>query len=76
MATGTVMTLISGKGFGFIVSGAENTSYLFHDSAVAAGNFGALKIGQRVSFDEEPDPCESGHRRAGNIRPIDGTGTA
>lgn len=70
MTLGVVHMLIGRHGYGLILSGAENSSYLFHDAEVTGGTFGELKIGQRVTFDEGPDPCESGHRRARNVCPV------
>jgi cold shock CspA family protein len=77
MTTGTITTLISRRGFGFILSGEANVAeFVFHKSGVVAGNFNVLHVGQRVHFDEMSDPCESGHRRASNVRPVDGAITA
>lgn len=72
MATGTVRALISGKRFGFIQSNGDDADYVFDDSAVAGGVFDTLRIGQRVRFDEGPDPCEAGYRRARHICPDTG----
>ncbi len=67
MATGTIRTLITGKRYGFISTNGDAADYVFDASAVIGTNFGSLKIGQRVRFDEESDPCEAGYRRAQRI---------
>jgi cold shock protein len=73
MASGTIASLRD-RGFGFIMPDgpAGRGNLFFHHSAVAARNFGTLQEGQRVSFDEEPDPREPSRRRAINVRPVDG----
>ena len=72
MAIGTIRALISGKRLGFIESSGDAIDYVFDASAVAGNSFSTLKIGQRVRFDEEPDPCEAGYRRARHVRPDTG----
>ncbi|MFL5759460.1 MAG: cold-shock protein [Thermomicrobiales bacterium] len=72
MATGTIKTIRAERGFGFIArEGATGSSgeLFFHHSAVADGGFDQLREGQRVSFDEEPDPRDSSRRRAVNVKP-------
>lgn len=76
MAIGTITVLESRKKLGVLVSGAEQTAFQFDDATVAADVRGNLSLGQRVSFDEAPDPCESGCRRARNIRAADGLNSA
>ena len=67
MATGTIRSLITGKRYGFIATQGDATDYVFDASAVIGTGFNSLKVGQRVRFDEESDPCEAGHRRAKRI---------
>jgi CspA family cold shock protein len=69
MATGTVAS-IRDKGFGFIAPDAApaNGDIFFHRSAMADDSFERLVVGQRVSFDEEPDPRDATRRRAANVR--------
>jgi CspA family cold shock protein len=69
MATGTVAS-IRDKGFGFIAPDAApaNGDIFFHRSAMADDSFERLVVGQRVSFDEEPDPRDASRRRAVNVR--------
>lgn len=72
MATGTIKT-IRDKGFGFISrDGAGRSGDLFfHSSAVANQGFEQLRQGDRVGFDEEPDPRDPSRRRAANVRLVD-----
>ena len=72
MASGTIKT-IRDKGFGFITrdGGGADGDLFFHSSAVANHGFDQLQPGQRVDFDEEPDPRDPGRRRAVNVRPVD-----
>jgi CspA family cold shock protein len=69
MATGTIASLRD-RGFGFIrPDGApSNGELFFHHTAVASAPFDQLREGQRVSFDEEPDPRDASRRRAVNVR--------
>ena len=69
MATGTIASLRD-KGFGFILpDGASAKGDLFfHYTALAETSFEQLREGQRVSFDEEPDPRDASRRRAVNVR--------
>jgi CspA family cold shock protein len=72
MATGTVAS-IRDKGFGFIAPDANPASgdIFFHRSAMADNGFERLVQGQRVSFDEQPDPRDSSRRRAVNVQLLD-----
>ncbi len=71
MATGTIASLRSNQGFGFIApDGATgHADMFFHRSAVADGGFAALREGQRVDFDEGPDPRDPARRRAVRVAP-------
>lgn len=77
MATGTIASLRD-KGFGFITpDGAPAHSDLFfHRSAVADDGFERLGEGQRVSFEEEPDPRDMTRRRAVNVQTTGDAGRA
>jgi cold shock protein len=72
MATGTVASLRD-RGFGFIApDGAPaRGDIFFHRSAVADDSFDRLVVGQRVSFDAEPDPRDATRRRAVNVRSVE-----
>ena len=69
MASGTIASLRD-RGFGFIMpEGASGRNDLFfHSTAVMDSTFDQLQVGQRVSFDEEPDPRDASRRRAVNVR--------
>jgi CspA family cold shock protein len=71
MATGIVASLRD-KGFGFIAPDGTLTpgDLFFHRTAVIDDGFERLIIGERVSFDEEPDPRDSSRRRAVNVRSV------
>jgi CspA family cold shock protein len=69
MASGTIKTLITAKGFGFIsTDGPGNKELFFHSSAVLSGDFDSLQVGQAVTFDQEPDPRDPSRSRAKNVR--------
>jgi cold shock protein len=69
MATGTIKTIRDDKGFGFITPDGTSgrNDVFFHSSAVEDMAFDSLREGQRVSFDEEPDPRDASRRRAVNV---------
>jgi CspA family cold shock protein len=71
MATG-VITAIRDKGFGFITQDkqGEHGDLFFHRSAVEADGFDRLRTGQRVTFNEEPDPRDASRQRAVNVQPV------
>jgi CspA family cold shock protein len=54
MAQGTIKTMTE-RGFGFI-AGDGRDELFFHRSAVADGSFDALRVGDRVTYQTEPDP--------------------
>lgn len=73
MASGTIASLRD-RGFGFIMpDGAVGRGNLFfHHTAVSSETrFNELQEGQRVSFDESPDPRDPSRRRAINVRLVD-----
>jgi CspA family cold shock protein len=71
MATGRIASLRE-QGFGFITrdDGAAGRDLFFHRSGVVADGFNALRVGQRVQFDEEPDPRDPTRRRAVQVAPV------
>lgn len=75
MGTGTVAS-IRDKGFGFIApdGAAGGSDLFFHRSAIQGTTFDALREGQRVSFDQEPDPRDASRQRAVNVRALDEIG--
>jgi CspA family cold shock protein len=72
MATGTVKTIRDDRGFGFITPDGTSgrNDLFFHRSAVGGNGFDQLREGDRVSFNEEPDPRDPSRRRAVNVAPI------
>jgi CspA family cold shock protein len=72
MASGTIASLRD-RGFGFIMpDGASGRGDLFfHRSAVGETSFDLLREGQRVSFEEAPDPRDPSRRRAVNVRLVE-----
>jgi cold shock protein len=68
MTTGTIKTIRDDKGYGFITpDGARDKDVFFHQSAVTDTSFDELQIGQRVSFDVQPDPRDPSRERAVNV---------
>jgi CspA family cold shock protein len=55
MTIGTVKFFNSEKGFGFISPEGGGNDVFVHVTAVDAAGMGALKEGQRVSFESQPD---------------------
>jgi len=49
--TGTIKTLISDKGFGFISREGESKDLFFHSKDVKDVSFDDLKVGDTVSFE-------------------------
>jgi CspA family cold shock protein len=62
--------MLRDKGFGFIApdnAQGEGSDLFFHQSSVDNQGFDMLEEGQRVEFDEEPDPRNASRRRAANV---------
>ena len=49
---GTIKTLISGKGFGFITVDGEEKDLFFHKNELKDVSYEDLKVGDRVSFEK------------------------
>ena len=67
MASGTIVTLQSDRGFGFIRDHASPPSadqLFFHHSAVDGDGFGALQEGDTVTFEVTVDPHNAQRQRA------------
>jgi cold shock protein len=77
MSTGTIASLRD-RGFGFIMpdGSSANGDLFFHHTSIAGATFDQLREGQKVSFDEEPDPRDASRRRAVNVRMIEDTASA
>lgn len=69
MNTGTVKWFNSEKGFGFIANDNGGDDVFVHFSAISADGYKTLTEGQKVTFDIEPDPKNSGRLRAANVCP-------
>lgn len=55
------------KGFGFISNEEGGEDVFVHFSTIVADGFKTLSEGQRVTFDMEQDPKNSGKMRAVNV---------
>jgi cold shock protein len=71
MAQGTIKSLRSDRGFGFIAVEGERDELFFHSSAVETGTFDQLQEGQRVEFTPGTDPRNPGRSRAEHVRVIE-----
>jgi CspA family cold shock protein len=72
MSQGTIKSLRD-RGFGFVApdGGNDRDDLFFHRSAVANDGFEQLREGQRVGYDQEPDPRDPSRQRAVNVSPMD-----
>jgi len=70
MSSGTVKWFNATKGFGFISNDDGGEDVFVHFSAIVSDGFRTLKEGQKVSFDIEPDPKDSGKMRATNVTAV------
>lgn len=66
---GTVKWFNETKGFGFISNDEGGDDVFVHFSAIQTDGFKTLAEGQKVSYETEPDPKDSGKLRAVNVRP-------
>ncbi|HEU0115215.1 MAG TPA: cold shock domain-containing protein [Thermomicrobiales bacterium] len=71
MATGRVAS-IRDQGFGFITrdDAPAARDLFFHRTAVENDGFDQLRPGQRVRFDEAPDPRDPTRQRAVHVAPV------
>ncbi len=72
MATGTIKTLISDRGFGFIVpkeAQADANDLFFHRSDVQGVTYEDLRVGQEVEYDLGTDE-RRGTPKATNVRSL------
>lgn len=65
--TGTVKWFNADKGFGFISNDEGGEDIFVHFSAINTDGFKTLAEGQKVSFEVESDPRNSGKTRAANV---------
>ena len=76
MASGTIASLRD-RGFGFIMpDGAGRGDLFFHHTALSGTGFDQLREGQRVSFEEAPDPRDASRKRAVNVRLVEDNGAS
>ena len=68
MNHGTVKWFNESKGFGFISTDDGSGDVFVHFSAILCDGFKTLAEGQKVTYDTEPDPKDSGKLRAVNVR--------
>lgn len=69
MNTGTVKWFNAEKGYGFISNDNGGGDVFVHFSAIVSDGYKTLNEGQKVTFDTEPDPKDSGKLRAVNVQP-------
>jgi len=70
MKTGTVKWFNATKGFGFLACDEGGDDVFVHFSAIQIDGFKTLEEGQRVEFEVEDDPKNTGKLRAVNVRPL------
>ena len=70
MSSGTVKWFNPDKGFGFISNDDGGEDVFVHFSAIQTDGFRMLREGQKVSFDVEPDPKDTGKMRAVNVTAV------
>ncbi len=70
MHNGTVKWFNETKGYGFISNDDGGADVFVHFSAIVADGFKTLAEGQKVTFDTEPDPKDTGKLRAVNVHPL------
>ena len=69
MATGTVKWFDATKGYGFIQPDQGGKDVFVHVSAVEQAGLRGLNEGQKVSYEEKPDP-KKGKTSADNLKVI------
>ena len=70
MNNGIVKWFNAEKGYGFITNDEGGEDVFVHFSAIIADGYKTLTEGQRVTFDTETDPKNSGKLRAVNVRGV------
>ena len=69
MNNGTVKWFNAEKGYGFISNDEGGEDVFVHFSAIQVDGFKTLAEGQKVTFETEPDPKDTGKLRAVNVIP-------
>jgi CspA family cold shock protein len=67
MSQGTVKWFNAEKGYGFISNDDGSGDVFVHFSAIQCEGFKKLEEGQKVSYEVEPDPKDTGTMRAVNV---------
>ena len=70
MAQGTIKSLRDLQGFGFIAPEGGSKDLFFHRTAVEGDAFDQLREGQRVAYEEGPDPRDPRRNRATRVQPL------
>ena len=68
MTQGTIKTIRSDKGFGFITPDSGGEDVFFHSSSVEGATFDELREGQHVEFTAGADPRNPSRTRAEQVR--------
>ena len=68
--TGTVKWFNAEKGYGFISNDAGGDDVFVHFSAIQGTGYRSLNEGQKVSYEVEQDPKNTGKLRAVNVAAI------
>ena len=71
MTQGTIKTVQSDRGFGFIAPDNGTQDLFFHHTAVVDPTFEELREGQRVEFEPGSDPRNPSRQRATQVRVTD-----
>ena len=72
MADGTIKTLVTERGFGFIVPEGDATpgqDLFFHRSDVDSGSYESLRVGDRVTYEIGTD-ARRGTPKAIHVQPV------
>ena len=68
MATGTIKSLVTERGFGFIEPDGGSVDVFFHSSSLPDGVYDSLSAGQKVEYEVQADPRNPSRSRAANVR--------
>ena len=70
MNNGTVKWFNAEKGYGFISNDEGGEDVFVHFSAIVADGYKTLAEGQKVTFETEMDPKNTGKLRAVDVHPL------
>ena len=68
MAQGIIKSLRAMQGFGFIAPDEGKGDVFFDRNVVEGDRFAALREGQRVEYEQRPDPRDPRRTRATSVR--------